>query len=239
MNTVKRAIIMAAGKGERLHPATLSVPKPLLPVRGIRMIDSIIRALHANGIFEIHVVVGYRKEAFAGLVAENPGLSLVENPWYETCNNISSLYVARHFLSDVVILDGDQLIFDSAVLDPHFERSGYNAVWTDEPTKEWVLSLDENGVVVGCGRTGGPRGWRLVSISRWSDEDGERLRRFVEEEFERGNRSIYWDDVALFCRPAFFRLGIRPMPLDATMEIDTLEELVAFDPAYANLEPST
>ena len=239
MNTVKRAIIMAAGKGERLHPATLSVPKPLLPVRDVRMIDSIIRALHANGIFEIHVIVGFRKEAFAGLVAENPGLSLIENPWYETCNNISSLYVARQFLSDVIILDGDQLIFDSAVLDPHFERSGYNAVWTDEPTKEWVLSLDENGLVVGCSRVGGPRGWRLVSISRWNDEDGERLRCFVEEEFESGNRSIYWDDVALFCHPESFHLGIRPMAASATMEIDTMDELVSVDSSYANMKQST
>ena len=203
------------------------------------MIDSIIRALHANGIFEIHVVVGYQKEAFAGLPAENPGLTLVENPWYETCNNISSLYVARQYLSDVIILDGDQLIFDSAVLAPQFQLSGYNAVWTDEPTKEWVLSLDYDGVVVGCSRTGGPRGWRLVSISRWSNENGATLRRFVEEEFEKGNRGIYWDDVALFCHPEPFRLGIRPMSAAATMEIDTLEELAAFDSTYANMTPIT
>ncbi len=232
MNIVKRAIIMAAGKGERLHPATLSVPKPLLAVRGVRMIDSIIRALHENGIFEIYVVVGYKKESFAQLPVQNPGLMLVENPWYETCNNISSLYVARQHLSDVVILDGDQLIFNSEVLAPQFERSGYNAVWTDEPTKEWILSRGGNGVVVGCSRTGGLRGWRLVSISRWSVEDGSTLRHFVEEEFENGTRDIYWDDVALFCHPESFHLGIRPMSALDTMEIDTMDELIATDPSY-------
>ena len=51
MNTVERAIIMAAGLGNRMHPVTLHTPKPLVRVNGQRMIDSVIHALHANGIF--------------------------------------------------------------------------------------------------------------------------------------------------------------------------------------------
>ena len=55
---IKRAIIMAAGKGERLRPITAKVPKPLVMVNGKRMIDTIIQALHQNDIYEIYVVVG-------------------------------------------------------------------------------------------------------------------------------------------------------------------------------------
>ena len=50
MSRVKRAIIMAAGKGERLNPVTLDTPKPLVKVNGVRMIDTIIDGLHANGV---------------------------------------------------------------------------------------------------------------------------------------------------------------------------------------------
>ena len=53
MHTVKRAIIMAAGTGTRMRPLTETTPKPLIPVRGVRMIDTVIRALHENGIVEI------------------------------------------------------------------------------------------------------------------------------------------------------------------------------------------
>jgi NDP-sugar pyrophosphorylase family protein len=56
MNIVKRAIIMAAGKGERLSPVTLDTPKPMVKVNGVRMIDTIIDGLHANGIEEIIIV---------------------------------------------------------------------------------------------------------------------------------------------------------------------------------------
>ena len=94
MQRVKRAIIMAAGIGKRMQPVTLYTPKPLVKVNGVRMIDTVIKGLHANGISEIYVVVGYLKEKFGCLKAEYPELTLIENPYYDTCNNISSLYVA-------------------------------------------------------------------------------------------------------------------------------------------------
>ena len=58
---VERAIILAAGVGERLRPVTLQTPKPLLRVHGRRLMDLLIQGLHQNGIREIYVVVGYRK----------------------------------------------------------------------------------------------------------------------------------------------------------------------------------
>ncbi len=235
IHTVKRAIIMAAGKGERMHPLTLETPKPLIQVNGIRIIDSVIHALHQNGIVEICVVVGYLKEQFRQLETEYPGLKLVENPDYDCCNNISSLYYAREHLADCIILDGDQIVRNPEVLEPVFERSGYNAVWTDEETKEWLLTV-EDGIITRCSRTGGKDGWQLYGISRWSTEDGAKLRRHLELEFEeKNNTDIYWDDVALFCHPEDYSLGILEMQAGNVVEIDTLEELAAEDPGYLPL----
>lgn len=81
-------------------------------------------------------------------------MSIIENPYYEECNNISSLYVAREYLDDCIILDGDQIIYNDAILHTEFEHSGYNAVWTDEKTDEWVMTV-ENGIVKECSRDGG------------------------------------------------------------------------------------
>ena len=235
MYQAKRAIIMAAGRGERMHPLTEKTPKPLIRVNGRRMIDTVIEGLCENGITEIHIVVGHLKEQFEELAQQYPGVTLIENPYYETCNNISSLYVAREYLEDCMILDGDQIVYNTAILAPAFERSGYNAVWTDEETGEWLMKV-KDGIVVSCSRTGGSKGWQLYSISRWTAEDGRRLRRHLEMEFEeKKNRQIYWDDVALFCHPEEYRLGIRPMAKDDLVEIDSLEELAAADPSYAEV----
>lgn len=227
---------MAAGLGNRMRPVTLKTPKPLVKVNGIRMIDSVIHALHDNGIYEIYVVVGYLKEQFVDLEKEYPGLVLIENSYFDTCNNISSLYVAREHLENVMILDGDQLIYNPNILSPEFERSGYNSVWTDKKTDEWLQTV-ENGIVTACSRTGGEKGWQLYSISRWTAEDGRKLKHYLEVEFEqKKNRQIYWDDVAMFCYPTEFQLGIYPMQQEDIIEIDNLSELIKLDDAYQQYE---
>ena len=236
MHQVERAIIMAAGKGTRMQPVTLTTPKPMIEVNGKRMIDTVIDGLHGHGIREIYVVVGYLKEKFKPLLEKYPNVVLAENPYYDTCNNISSLYVVRDKIENAIILDGDQIIYDPSILSPTFERSGYNAVWTDEQTDEWLMTV-ERDIVTHCSRTGGRKGWQLYSISRWSKADGQRLKKHLEIEFEKKkNRQLYWDDVALFCYPEEYQLGIREMKKGDIIEIDGFDELVAVDPRYKEFE---
>ena len=227
---VKRAIILAAGLGKRIQPVSFETPKPLITVNGNRMIDTVIDALKQNGITEIYIVIGHLKEkfnAYAGIT----GITLIENPYYLTSNNISSLYVARDYLEECMILDGDQIVRNSVALAPAFYRSGYNAVWTDHETNEWLMNV-ENGIVKSCSRNGGSHGWQLYSVSRWSAKDGKMLRQCVEQEYESGHTDIYWDDVPLFLHSDKFRLGIHEMGPEDIVEIDGIEELAAEDAEY-------
>ena len=57
-----QAIILAAGEGVRVRPLTRSRPKAMIPVANRPIIEYVIDALLKNGIRDIVVVVGYRKE---------------------------------------------------------------------------------------------------------------------------------------------------------------------------------
>ena len=77
---VKRAIIMAAGFGNRMYPLTLTTPKPLVKVNGIRILDTLLDALYAKDITNITIVRGYKKEQFDQLLEKYPTIRFIDNP---------------------------------------------------------------------------------------------------------------------------------------------------------------
>lgn len=233
---IERAVILAAGLGERMRPLTYTMPKPLIRVHDVPMIETIIRALHRNKIYEIYVVTGYLAEQFEYLKTAYPGVEMIYNPDYATANNIGSLYAARAYLENAFIMDGDQIIRNPGILTPEFTQSGYHVIDCERETREWLLTV-KDGVIVSCNRNGGSRGTQLFSISRWTAGDGARLREHLEAEYiEKRNRSIFWDEVALFCYPEAYRLGVYPMHRDDVVEIDNTEELKRINSATMRWE---
>ena len=77
---VKRAVFLAAGVGSRLMPVTLNTPKPLVRVKGKRIIDGLIDEVLALGIQEIYSVRGYLSEQFDQIQSLYPMVQFLENP---------------------------------------------------------------------------------------------------------------------------------------------------------------
>lgn len=60
--SVKKAVILAAGRGTRMRELTDELPKPMIPVRGRPILEHIVTGLATNGVTDVLIVVGYRKE---------------------------------------------------------------------------------------------------------------------------------------------------------------------------------
>ena len=90
---VDAALFLAAGFGSRFVPLTYETPKGLLKVFGERMIERQIQQLHAVGITDITIAVGYLKEKFEYLI-DAYGVKLLYNPEYATKNTLATLWNA-------------------------------------------------------------------------------------------------------------------------------------------------
>ncbi|MEY8482220.1 phosphocholine cytidylyltransferase family protein [Lachnospiraceae bacterium 48-21] len=105
-----QAIIMAAGKGNRLGEFKKNAPKSFLEINGIKLIEYNIALLHAYGINEIIIVTGYQNWKFENLVQGIDGIQCVYNPFYEKTNVLGSFYMGQDYLTeDTVYIHADTL----------------------------------------------------------------------------------------------------------------------------------
>ena len=227
---VKRAVIMAAGFGSRLVPVTLNTPKPLVRVHGKRLIDSLLDAIAAVGITEIYLVRGYLSEQFDQLLAKYPTIKLIENPFYNEANNISSVMCARSHLQNAYVCEADLLLYNPDLIKKYQYSTNYLGVPV-EKTDDWCFTC-KNGYISKMS-IGGVNCFHMFGISYWNDADGARLAKHIEQVYDSpGGKERYWDQVAFDYFPDKYQITVRECTFDDIAEIDTYKELCKIDPAY-------
>ncbi len=116
-----QAVIMAAGKGDRLGELTKTVPKSFVEIEGCKLIEINIALLHARGIKDIVIVTGYRDECFEALLKGQEGIRFVYNPFYEMMNVLGSFFMAQDAMSDDFIYMHADTLCSPAIFDHMIE----------------------------------------------------------------------------------------------------------------------
>jgi UDP-N-acetylglucosamine diphosphorylase / glucose-1-phosphate thymidylyltransferase / UDP-N-acetylgalactosamine diphosphorylase / glucosamine-1-phosphate N-acetyltransferase / galactosamine-1-phosphate N-acetyltransferase len=111
---MKQAVILAAGEGRRLRPFTTNKPKSMLQIAGKPIIQYVIEALAKNGLRDIILIVGYRKEHLYDYISDGSWLGvevkyIIQNRQLGTANALAQ---ARQVTGEeFLVLAGDKLIF--------------------------------------------------------------------------------------------------------------------------------
>ena len=117
---IRKAIILAAGVGDRLQPFTRQFPKCLAPVNGVPILVNALTHLSDVGVTEVVVVVGHHKEKIyerIGYTFQTVKITYIESENYAGTNNIYSLWLAReHLVGDVFLLEAD-VFFEPRLLE--------------------------------------------------------------------------------------------------------------------------
>ncbi|WP_122666905.1 N-acetylmuramate alpha-1-phosphate uridylyltransferase MurU [Pseudomonas viridiflava] len=106
-----KAMILAAGKGERMRPLTLHTPKPLVRAGGVPLIEYHLRALHDSGFHDVvinHAWLGQQIEDYLG-DGERLGLRIAYSPEGEPLETGGGIFRALPLLGDqpFVVVNGD------------------------------------------------------------------------------------------------------------------------------------
>ena len=229
---VRKAIILAAGFGQRLAPVTLDTPKPLVKVNGVRILDTLLDALYAKGIKNITIVRGYKKEQFDQLLEKYPTIHFIDNPEFNLANNISSLFHAIDLIDRCYICEADLYVSNSDIINKYEYRSNYLGAKVTE-TDDWCFKK-RNGYADGY-QMGGTDCYQAFGISYWNGEDSEKLKSDLRKVYGmRGGKENLWEQVPLRIMKKNYKLEIRKCHKSDILEIDNFIELIAADPCYAS-----
>jgi dTDP-glucose pyrophosphorylase len=69
-------VLMAGGRGQRLYPLTKDVPKPMLPIGGVPLLEIILRNLSEQGFVNVYISVNYLAEVIIDHVGDGKNLGL-------------------------------------------------------------------------------------------------------------------------------------------------------------------
>lgn len=227
---VKRAIFLAAGFGSRMVPITLNTPKPLVLVKGKRIIETLLDAVVKAEIPEIIIVTGYLGEQFEILLKKYPNIKIVENKLYNEANNISSAFLIRNELQNSYVLESDLILYNPNLIRKYEYQSNFLGKYVDV-TDDWCFET-RNGIITKQ-KIGGYNCHHMYGISYYDAKDGKQLSKDIEEVYNMpGGKEKYWDQVPLDVRKQNYKIAVRECKENDIIEIDTFNELKKVDPIY-------
>lgn len=226
---VKKAVIMAAGFGSRMMPATADRPKPLVTVNGVRILDTLLDAIVAVGIYDITIVRGYKKEKFDEIVDKYPFIKFIDNDRYDKENNISSAILALNEIDDCYLCEADLYITNPDIITKYQYTSNILGSYSLE-TDDWSFQQDKDGHIINY-QKGNTYCWNYYGISYWTKQDSAQLRKDWSELYET-NKDVFWEEVPLIIRKENYDVEIRQCNKSDIMEIDNYYELAQLDASY-------
>ena len=228
---VKRAIFLAAGFGSRMVPITLNTPKPLVLVKGKRIIETLLDAVVQAEIPEIIIVTGYLGEQFEILLKKYPNIKFVENKKYNEANNISSAYLVRDKFRNSYVLESDLCLYNQNLIRKYEYQSNFLGKYV-EVTDDWCIE-NKNGIIT-KEKIGGYNCHQMYGISYYDEEAGSKMEKDIDYVYNNlpGGKEKYWEQVMLDVCKKNYKIYVRECKDGDIIEIDTFNELKQIDKTY-------
>lgn len=153
---IKKGIVLAAGKGSRLFPLTLAIPKEMIRVGVKPAIEHAINVLKAGGVSDILIIVGRNKEAIFNYLGSGKrlGVQISYRIQEELLGTADATYYGKDFVQneDFALIYGDNYLKPynvmKEVVKVH-EESNADATLVlslvKDPRQHGIVKIDKEG----------------------------------------------------------------------------------------------
>jgi len=246
-----KALILAAGKGSRMRPLTNDLPKSLIPVNGKPILQYQLESLDFAGIDECIIVIGYLGHMIQDRFRSRFGgvrIKYISNEIFAETNNIYSVWLARHEISDgMLLLEGD-ILFDRSFIDNLLgQHTGKNVAVVDkfQAHMDGTVILGHRGMannmVLKADQASGfdyKHALKTVNIYAFDQLVMKnlflpRLSDYIESGYVN---QFYEVVIANLVSEGSLALAIHSTGVDLWMEIDTLEDLSQAEEMFSGVE---
>jgi len=150
------AVIQAGGKGTRLRPYTLALPKPLMPVGDLPVIEILLKWLRKSGVKETWITLGYLGGLIKSLCGDGSqwDMKIEYSQEPEPLGTIGPLRLIKRHLKDTFLTINGDIISDLSLRDFtkfHRDHGGMITVAVTEKSMRVELGVleSQNGRVIG------------------------------------------------------------------------------------------
>ena len=142
-----QAVILAAGEGTRLRPLTGSRPKAMIPIANRPIIGYVIDSLVQNGIRDIIIVIGYKKEQVSRYLnqLDIPVTVVVQEKQLGTAHALKA--AEKEIREDFLLLPGDNYIDPKSIASIKDERNAMLVKEHPNPSNFGVVVISGGRVI--------------------------------------------------------------------------------------------
>ncbi|MBE6068678.1 MAG: HAD-IIA family hydrolase [Clostridium lundense] len=230
-----KAIILAAGIGSRLRPITNEKPKTLVKVNNKAILGNLIDALIYSGITNIVLCIGYCHSQiinYCKLHYPNIYFEFIWNKEFDVTNNMYSLYLAKDYLDEDIVLMNADLVIDKEIMYELIQHQCTSVAveknrYIDESMKISVFNGDINAISKSIPREDAYG--TSIDIYKILKEDLDVLKTELIKIIEKDSRRNEWTEVLLNQLFSSKKIIAKPYNINSKKwcEIDNFQDLNA------------
>lgn len=146
---IKQVVILSGGKGTRMRELTETIPKPMVQIGGIPVLQHLINIFDSFGKFEYIICTGYKSKIIENYFTSRENIKVINTG--EETNTGGRLYKVKDMLEDNFLFtygDGLANVNINKLIESHFVSNNVGTITVTNPTsRSGLVEFDENFII--------------------------------------------------------------------------------------------